>query len=108
LVAHIAELRGGTGDDGLRQERVALADEGMVGGFRVRRQGADRDAAVRRLDLGQLQTREVHELVGTFDVLFHQIEDIRPARQEFRQRVRRDGAGGGVGVARAHVPKRSH
>jgi hypothetical protein len=88
---HVAELRGGARDNGLGEERAVVAYEQVVGGVRVRRQGADGDAAARRSDLGELQAGQVDQLVGTLDVLFHQIEDVGPAGQELRLRVRRVG-----------------
>ena len=105
---HVAELSGRASDDRLREKRVVLAYERVVGGVRVPRQGADRDAATRHLDVGQLQAGKVHQLVGAFDVLLHQIEEVGAAGQEVRLRVRRDRARGGVRVGRAHVLKRPH
>ena len=96
---HVAELPRGAGHDRLREQRIIAANQRMIGRVGVRRQRADRDAAARRLDLGELQAREVDQLVRPLHVLLHQVEDVGPAGEELRLRIRRDSAGSCVWLA---------
>jgi hypothetical protein len=88
--------------------RIVAADERVIGGGGVRRQCADGDAATGRFDLRELQPGDVDELIRPLDILFHQIEDVRSAREELRLRVSADGASRCVRIRGAYVVKRSH
>jgi hypothetical protein len=105
---HVAELRGGARDDGLTEQRVLLADQRMVGRVGVLRERADGDAAVHLPDRGEIETRQVDQLGRVFDVLLHQVEEVRPSGQESRVRVRRGRFHGGGRIRCARVSKRPH
>ena len=106
---HVAKLPRGTREDGLRQERIVLAYERVVGCVCVLRQRADSDAAVLSgFDVGKIQARQVNQFVRTLDVFFHQIENVGPTGQELRIRIRGHSACGRRSIARSRVLKRSH
>jgi hypothetical protein len=82
---HVAKLRGSARDHGLRQQRVALAHQAMVGEHRVARHGADAQAAVRQgLDRIQWQPSHVDQQARLHHAALGEIDEIRAAGQEHR------------------------
>ena len=71
------------GEQRLRQQRVGVADEHMVGEVAVRDEGADADAAVgAAFHILEWQPRHVDDQGRRRDVPLHQIENVGSAGDE--------------------------
>jgi hypothetical protein len=72
---HVAQLRRGAGNERLREQRIPLSDEGMIGRVAVAHQCADANAAVgqRRdgIEAVVAQMRDVDEFDRPLDPAFH-------------------------------------
>ena len=107
---HVAELRRGARQDGLRQQRVAPLDLRVVGDVRVRHERAE--SAARRPSAGRISARGRRLMsisrLGPLDVLLHQVEQVRAAGDELGRAVRGDLAHGGRHVAGPGVGEGVH
>ena len=85
---HIAQLLRGAGQDGARQQRVARFELWVIGEIGIRHERADAQAASGSLlDLVERQARDVDQPGRALDVLFHQVDQIGAACDEFRRRI---------------------
>ncbi|PAV66104.1 hypothetical protein WR25_17475 [Diploscapter pachys] len=74
---HVAQLRGGTGQDRLGEQRIALFNERVPGQLGIADQRADAQPTVRSGgNITQRQVIDVDQLSGAGDILFHQIEQV--------------------------------
>ncbi len=79
---HVPQLRRRARQQRLREHRVASPDHPMIREVAIPDQCAYADAAVGEcFHIGQRQCRDIHDLLGMFDVQLHQIEQRRTTSQ---------------------------
>ena len=79
---HVADLRGGTGEQRTREHRVAAAYERMGGKGGVPDRGIDQQSAALAFPDGAAQVADVHQFARLVDILAQQIDEVGPAAQE--------------------------
>ena len=101
---HVAQLRRGPGEDRAAEQWIARLYLRMLGEIAIGNQRADPQAAVLGLvNLIERQMRDVDQARRTRDILFHEVDQIGAAGDEFCGRVRRDPAYGVGDVAGARI-----
>lgn len=82
---HIAQLAGSAGQQGARKQGVVFSDAAVGGQIGIAHQRADAQATLGcGFDLIQPQVVDVNQLQRSFDVEFHQIEQVSAAGNELR------------------------
>ena len=85
---HVAQLWRRAGDERLREQRVPVTNDGMVGEIAVAHQRADPYPPVgRRLDVVERQVSDVDESRRLLDVALHQVEQVRASGEAARMEV---------------------
>ena len=95
---HVAQLRRGSGEDGLGENSVVAPDGGVVRDVGVAGEGAEEEASVGRgLDVGEGEAVDVDEGVGALDVELHHVDEVGAAGEDAGLRINgligRGGAG---------------
>ncbi|MNF74489.1 hypothetical protein D3C84_565230 [compost metagenome] len=94
---HVAQLAGGTGEEGAGKHAVVLADARVGGEVGVAHQGADSQAAFGcGFDSVQGQVVDVDQLRRRLDVQLHQVQQVGAAGDEARA-IDLGGERGGFG-----------
>ena len=104
---HVAELRGGSAEKRLREERVVGADDLVVGEVAVADAGADGGGVAGGGDLSEVEVGDVDEGGGVLDVVLHQVDEVGSAAEELRS-AGGDGVDGFVGGGGALVVEGIH
>ena len=82
---HVAQLLRRACQDRACEQRIALLDQRVIGEIGIRHERADPQSSVGGLFDGlERQPRNVDQPCRPFDVLFHQVDQIGAARDEFR------------------------
>ena len=90
---HIAQLLRGAGHNRAGENRITLGDQRVIGEVGVANERPDAQATAQRVfNLLERQSRDVDDLRRSFDIHFHQIDQIGAARHEFRIWIGRDPA----------------
>ena len=106
---HVAQLRGGAGENRARKQRIALLDKRMPGEIGVRHQRADPQApAFGFLHPVERQPRNIDQPGRTFDIRLHQVDQVGAAGDEFGIAVGGDPAHGIGDIVGAGVLKIDH
>ncbi|KPZ03471.1 sensory box/GGDEF domain/EAL domain-containing protein [Pseudomonas syringae pv. spinaceae] len=80
---HVAQLRRGTRQHGLAQQRITRFDQRVIRKVGVAHQRTDHQPARRRLaDIAQRQAGDINQVLGLGNVFFHQVEQIGAARNK--------------------------
>ena len=105
---HVADLRRGTGQNGGAEQRVARLHQWVIGGIGISRQCAKHQATVFSfLDEIERQCVDVDQLGRTYQVFFHQVDQVgSPGEKPGQSRV--EFGQGGVGIGRRCVHHRCH
>ena len=103
----VAQLRRRARQQRLRDGGEALLHERVRGDVGHAREGADTEAAGDVVDAGERQGVDVDDVRGALDVRLHQVDEVRPAGDEFG-RSARAGAHGAGGRGLAHIIKWMH
>ena len=105
----IAQLTGGSGNERLREDRVAPADQRMGGEFGVAHSRTHSHRAVLELaHFVQRQLGDIHQQLGAGDAELHVVHQVRPAREKrgvgpgADEHHRLLGIGGALVVERLH------
>ena len=104
---HVAKLRGGSAEEGLREERVVGADGLVVGEVAVADSGADEGGVAGGGDLGEVEVGDVDEGGGVLDVVPHQVDEVGAAAEELCS-AGGDGVDGFIGSGGALVVEGIH
>ena len=105
----MAKLLRGPGQDGTRQQRIAFLDQRVVSEIAVRHERTYAQASVCCFfHIVERQVGDVDQTHGTFDIVFHQIDEISAAGNELGCRFCADFPNGIGDVSRPHVVEVDH